>query len=146
MERKVASEPLAIAAALHATGLSFERVGLEAGPLSPRLHGGLHAEGLPAICIETRKMKAALRRMRNKADHNDARGIAQVSCTGWFCFVHVKSLKSQELHLLLTHRRSLQRKTLGLENEIGGSLKAFGLNVGKVSGGRFAALGAWTPG
>ena len=57
-ERKVASEPLAIAEALHVTGLSFERVGLEAGPLSPWLHGGLRAEGLPAICVETRQMKA----------------------------------------------------------------------------------------
>ena len=38
-ERKVASEPRAIAEALCALGLVFERVGLEAGPLSPWLHG-----------------------------------------------------------------------------------------------------------
>ncbi len=77
-ERKVASEPRAIAEALRALGFVFERVGLEAGPLSPWLHDGLHSEGLPAICIETRRMKAALRAMRNKTDRNDARGIAQV--------------------------------------------------------------------
>jgi transposase len=138
-ERKVASEPRAIAESLRAVGLGFERVGLEAGPLSPWLHGGLRAEGLPAICIETRQMKAALRAMRNKTDRNDARGIAQVMRTGWFRFVHVKSPESQELRLLLNHRKTLQRKTLDLENEIRGTLKAFGLKVGKVSRGRFAA-------
>jgi transposase len=140
-ERKVASEPRAIAESLRALGLGFERVGLEAGPLSPWLHSGLRAEGLPAICIETRRMKAALRAMRNKTDRNDARGIAQVMRTGWFRFVHVKSPESQELRLLLTHRKTLQRKTLDLENEIRGTLKAFGLKVGKVSRGRFAARG-----
>ncbi len=51
----------------------------------------------------------------------------------------MKSLESQELRLLLTHRRTLQRKALDLENEIRGTLKAFGLKVGKVSRGRFAA-------
>jgi transposase len=121
-ERKVASEPRAIAKALRATDLAFERVGLEAGPLSPWLHGGLHAEGA----------------MRNKTDRNDARGIAQVMRTGWFRFVHVKSPESQELRLLLNHRKTLQRKTLDIENEIRGTLKAFGLKVGKVSRGRFA--------
>ena len=138
-ERKVASEPREIAEALLALGLVFERVGLEAGPLSPWLHDGLHSEGLPAICIETRQMKVALRAMRNKTDRNDARGIAQVMRTGWFRFVHVKSPESQELRLLLNHRKTLQRKTLDLENEVRGTLKAFGLKVGKVSRGRFAA-------
>jgi transposase len=138
-ERKVGSEPRAIAEALRATGFTFERVGLEAGPLSPWLHGGLRAEGFAAICIETRQMKAALRAMRNKTDRNDARGIAQVMRTGWFRFVHVKSTESHELRLLLNHRKTLQRKTLDFENEIRGTLKAFGLKVGKVSRGRFAA-------
>jgi transposase len=138
-ERKVASAPRAIAEALRALGLVFERVGLEAGPLSPWLHDGLHSEGLPAICIETRQMKAALRAMRNKTDRNDARGIAHVMRTGWFRWVHVKSPESQELRLLLTHRKTLQRKALDIENEIRGTLKAFGLKVGKASRGRFAA-------
>ncbi len=62
------------------------------------------------------------------------------SCArGWFRFVHVKSPENQELRLLLTHRKTLQRKTLDLENEVRGTLKAFGLKVGKVSRGRFAA-------
>ena len=77
--------------------------------------------------------------MRNKTDRNDARGIAQVMRTDWFRFVHVKSSESQELRLVLNHRKTLQRKTLDIENEIRGTLKAFGLKVGKVSRGRFAA-------
>ncbi len=57
----------------------------------------------------------------------------------WFSFVHVKSTESQELRLVLTHRKLLQRKTLDIENEIRGTLKAFSLKLGKVSRGRFAA-------
>ena len=138
-ERKIGSEPRTIAEALRATGFAFERVGLEAGPLLPWLHGGLCAEGFAAICIKTRQMKAALRVMHNKTDRNDACGIAQVMRTGWFRFVHIKSPESHELRLFLTHRKTLQRKTSDFENEIRGTLKAFGLKVGKVSRGRFAA-------
>ncbi len=129
---------------LRGLGLVFERVGLEAGPLSPWLHGGLGAAGLPAICIETRRMKAALRAMRNKTERwrcpryrpCHAHGVMR---TGWFRWVHVKSPESQELRLLLTHRKTLQRKALDIENEIRGTLKAFGLKLGKASRGRFAA-------
>ena len=107
--------------------------------MSPWLHGGLQAAGLNAICIETRQAKAALRAMRNKTDRNDARGIAQIMRTGWFRMVHVKSRESQELRLLLTNRKTLQRKALDIENEIRGTLKAFGLKVGQVTRPRFAA-------
>jgi hypothetical protein len=42
-EGKARNEPEALAAFLHGTGLAFERVGLEAGPLSQWLHAGLGA-------------------------------------------------------------------------------------------------------
>lgn len=57
-EGKAASEPDDLVRWLVATGLTIARVGLEAGPLSPWLHAGLREAGLPAICIETRRMKA----------------------------------------------------------------------------------------
>lgn len=103
-------------------------------------HGGvLRAARFNAICIETRQAKAALAAMRNKTVRNDARGIAQIMRTGWFRIVHVESRESQELRLQLSNRKTLQRKALDIENEIRGTLKAFGLKVGPVGRARFAA-------
>ena len=53
---------------------SLERIGLEACSLSAWLHESLVAAGLPAVCIETRRAKAAMGAMPNKTDRNDARG------------------------------------------------------------------------
>ena len=139
VEKRVASQPASIAEALSSAGFTMKRVGLEAGPLSPWLHAGLYAAGFAVICIETRQVKAALKAMRNKTDRNDARGIAQIMRTGWFRMVHVKGTESHELRFLLTNRKTLQRKALDIENEIRGTLKAFGLKVGKVSRRRFEA-------
>jgi transposase len=75
-EGKAASEPDDLVRWLVATGLTITRVGLEAGPLSPWLHTELRAAGLPAICIETRRMKGATAAMAVKTDRNDARAIA----------------------------------------------------------------------
>ncbi len=66
-EAKVATEVEAIAETLRSLARSLARVGLEAGPLSPWLHGGLHGAGFPVICIETRHLKASLGAMRNNA-------------------------------------------------------------------------------
>jgi transposase len=87
---RAASEPEALGAALRATGLSLERIGLEACSLAAWLHDGLRDAGLPAICIETRQANAAMRTMPNKTDRNDARMLAQIMRTGWFRQVHVK--------------------------------------------------------
>jgi transposase len=90
-EQKVITEPEALICALRACNVSFERVGLEACPLSEWLFAELTAEGLPAICFEVRRLRATLSGLINKTDKNDARGIAQVMRTGWFKAVHVKS-------------------------------------------------------
>ncbi len=114
-------------------------VGLEAGPLSPWLCGELQAAGLPAVCIETRRMKGATAAMAVKTDRNDARAIAQAMRVGWFTAVHVKTTESQELRLLLTNRKMLLTSRIALENEIRGTLKAFGLKVGRVTAMTFEA-------
>jgi hypothetical protein len=44
----------------------------------------------------------------NKTDRNDARGIAQMMRVGLHRPVHVKTLRSQKLRMLLTHRKLLQ--------------------------------------
>src|ERR1700759_1955077 len=107
-EAKVPTEPEAIIAALAAAGAGWKRIGLEAGPLSQWLFSALVEAGYPAICVETRHMKAALSAQINKSDRNDARGIAQMMRVGLYRPVHVKTLASQERRLLLTNRRLLQ--------------------------------------
>ena len=138
-EGKADTEPEAIAIWLKAAEVPIERLGLEAGPLSPWLYEGLQVGGLPAICIETRRMKGATAVMAVKTDRNDARAIAQAMRVGWFTAVHVKTVESQELRLLLTNRKTLQTSRVRLENEIRGTLKAFGLKVGRVSTAAFEA-------
>ncbi len=138
-EGKADTEPEAIAIWLKAAEVPIERLGLEAGPLSPWLYEGLRVGGLPAICIETRRMKGATAVMAVKTDRNDARAIAQAMRVGWFTAVHVKTVESQELRLLLTNRKTLQTSRVRLENEIRGTLKAFGLKVGRVSTAAFEA-------
>jgi transposase len=134
----VESDPEALAAALLATGLTFARVGLEAGPLSQWLHAGLTRAGLPAILIETRRLRAATKTMPVKTDRNDARAIAQVVRAGWFRAVHVKSEISQELRALLTARKLLVSKVRDLDNGIRGLLRGFGLKVGRIGERAFA--------
>ena len=73
-EGKTASEPDDLVRWLVATGLTITRVGLEAGPLSPWLHTELRATGLPAICIETRRMKGATAAMAVKKKSASASG------------------------------------------------------------------------
>jgi hypothetical protein len=54
----------------------------------------------------------------NKTDRNDARGIAQMMRVGLYRPVHVKTLRSQKLRMLLTHRKLLQAKAIAVENDL----------------------------
>jgi transposase len=136
-EVKVASEPEALLAALTNSGYHFKRIGLEAGPLSQWLFSALAEAGLPAICVERRHMRAVLQAQINKTDRNDARGIAQMMRAGLYRPVHVKTLRSQKLRMLLTHRKLLQGKAIAIENDLRGTLRNFGLKVGTVGKLRF---------
>ena len=49
--------------------------------------------------------------------------------------VHVKTRSAQEMRLLLTARKLLQSKMLDVEAELRGTLKNFGLRVGRVRKG-----------
>jgi len=140
LEQKVPTEPADIIAVLTSLGVSYGRIGIEAGPLSQWLVNALTAAELPVICVETRHMKALLTAQQiNKTDRNDARGIAQMMRVGLFKPVHVKTLVAQEQRMLLTSRKLLQRKLLDLESDLRGTLRNFGLKVGVVSGGRYEA-------
>jgi transposase len=138
-EAKVASEPEALLAVLKDGAYHFKRIGLEAGPLSQWLYSALGEANLPVICVETRQMRAVLKAQINKTDRNDARGIAQMMRAGLYRPVHVKTLRSQKLRMLLTHRKLLQSKAIAIENDLRGTLRNFGLKVGMVGSGKFEA-------
>jgi len=138
-EVKVASEPEALLAVLVSPLYRFKRIGLEAGPLSQWLFSALVEAGLPAICVETRHMRAVLKAQINKTDRNDARGMAQMMRVGLYRPVHVKTLRSQKLRMLLTHRKLLQSKAIAIENDLRATLRNFGLKVGVVGTVRFEA-------
>jgi transposase len=138
-EVKVPSHPEDLARVLMDPAWQFERVGLEAGPLSQWLFNGLAEAGLPLVCIETRHTKAFLKAQMNKSDRNDARGIAQMMRVNLFRPVHIKTLASQKRRALLTARKLLQEKAVAIESDMRGLLRNFGLKVGQVGKVKFEA-------
>src|SRR5437879_6387966 len=75
-------------------------------------------------------MRAVLKAQINKTDRNDARGMAQMMRAGLYRPVHVKTLRSQKLRMLLTHRKLLQSKAIAIDNDLRGTLRNFGLKGG----------------
>ncbi len=144
-EVRVASEPEALLQVLMTPGQAFKRIGLEAGPLSQWLFSALAQAGLPVICVETRHMRAVLKAQINKTDRNDARGMAQMMRVELYRPVHVKTLRSQKLRMLLTHRKLLQSKAISIDNDLRASLRNFGLKVGIVVQAKFEARIAEVP-
>src|SRR5262249_30305918 len=53
--------------------------------------------------------------------------------------VHVKTLRSQKLRMLVTHRKLLQSKAIAIENDLRATLRNFGLKVGVVGTVKFEA-------
>jgi transposase len=107
-EVKVTSEPDALLAVLRNPTYHFKRIGLEAGPLSQWLFSALGEANLPVICVETRHMRAVLKAQINKTDRNDARGMAQMMRVGLYRPVHVKTLRSQKLRMLLPQAAAVE--------------------------------------
>ena len=138
-EAKVVSEPEALIGWLADLGLPLARIGLEAGPLSQWLHAALVRAGHQVVLLETRHVKAALSAMVVKTDRKDARGIAHLLRMGWFRPVHCKSPPAQEVRALLVARKQLQAKMRDVELSLRGLLRGFGLKVGEISKGQFAA-------
>jgi len=65
--------------------------------------------------------------------------MAQMMRVGLYRPVHVKTLRSQKLRMLLTHRKLLQSKAIAIENDLRGTLRNFGLKVGMVGKVKFEA-------
>ena len=84
------------------------------------------------LCRDAAHAGGAGKAQINKTDRNGARGIAQMMRAGLYRPVHVKTLRSQKLRMLLTHRKLLQSKAIAIENDLRGTLRNFGLKVGMV--------------
>ena len=138
-EAKVLSEPDALVTFFAELEVDITRVALEAGPLSQWLYEGLAEAGMPVVCAETRQLKAVLSAMVNKSDRNDARGIAQMIRVDMIRPVHVKTMSSQHRRMLLTNRKFVLKQLCDAESNIRGTLRNFGLKVGKVTRCRFEA-------
>lgn len=132
-EGETPSDPESINIWIGRLDLKIERAGIEASSLTPWLCEGLLDLGWPAICIETRHAKAALKAQQVKTDRNDARGLAHIMRTGWYKEVHVKSRASHRLRILLKNRRFLLDKRSDLDAQIRGTIKVFGLKVGRTT-------------
>jgi len=138
-EAKIESEPQALIAWFRSLGVTLERIGLEAGPLSQWLYAAMKEAGLAVELLETRHVRNAFKTMPVKTDRKDARGIAQLVRVGWFRPVHCKSMEAQEMRAMLTVRKLLQTKLHDVEMSLRGILRGFGLKVGRVTPRRFEA-------
>jgi transposase len=128
-ETKLSSDVQEIIAYLDEFEYSVDIVGLEAGTLAQYLTYGLQSAGFNVACMEAQQVKAALSAMRNKTDKHDARGIAQLLRSGWYSQVHVKSMESHHIRMLLSSRKAVLDKCIDLENEIRGLFKIFGIKL-----------------
>lgn len=137
-EAKVSSDPQSIVAYLSPWSGRLAKVGQEAGGLSPWLHAGLRGLSVPAVCIETRRMKAYAKASPVKTDRGDAKLIALALRAGLYRAVHVKSFEAHKLRLALTARQALLRQARQLQGKVRGDLKVFGIKLGKVGSGGFA--------
>jgi transposase len=134
LERRAATEPEAIAAALAGLPAAPARVLLETGGLTPWLWHELSGRGLVIHCIDARRAKAQLALRPCKTDRNDARGLAEIARMGWYANIRVKSLDHHALRAKLAARAELVATARDLGNQLRGFLRSFGLLVGKGKG------------
>lgn len=125
----------------HIDAKAVVKCGLEAGAMSAWLHTELENNGLPMLCLEAYQACQFLKTQRNKTDKNDAHGLAQLVRMGGAFIkpVVIRTQASQEARALLTMRHYLVSQKIGLENNITGALKPFGLVTprGKANAARF---------
>ena len=134
-EVKVTSDPEALLQVLRNPAYRFKRIGLEAGPLSQWLFSALAEAGLPVICVETRHMQV-LKAQINKTDGNDARGVAQMMRGALPSGACQDATQSETADAADT---SEQSKAIAIENDLRGTLRNFGLEVGMVGTMKFEA-------
>ena len=83
------------------------------GTLTKWLVCGLREADFRTVVKKAWRVMVALGAMRTKTDRNDARGIAQNLRSGWCRDVHVKSLESHYIRMLMARRARPLRNCLG---------------------------------
>lgn len=134
---EVINDPAAVAASLSRRAPHLARAVLETGSCGIYLYRGLVAAAVPVVCVCARQAKGALKSWINKTDANDAEGLAQLSRTGWYREVYVKSGEAHVVRAHLLARRQIGKARRDFENQIRAMLRVFGLKVGAVAQGRF---------
>ena len=121
------------------SGLPMERVGLEAGGLTPWLCHELLAADWPAICIETRHAKAAMQAQQVKTTATMP-AASRTSCAPAGSGKSTsKAMRARSCGFCSRNRRCLLDKRLDMDSQIRGTLKVFGLKTGKVTRGKVRA-------
>lgn len=138
-ESKSATDPQPIYEELKKSGVELEKVGLETGSLSNYLTKGLQKLGLPAVCIDARKMAAILSVTVNKTDKNDARGIADAMRCNHYKAANIREEEDTSLKALIKSRTTLVQSRMTFKNTIRGLLKTYGHRLGEVSHQKFAS-------
>jgi transposase len=134
------STPEDIAGTIRAKASDVVRIGLESGPLSTWHWHALKAMGLPVVCLDSRHAQATMSGQVNKADKNDAYGLAQIVRAGWYREVGVKSLDSHTVRSMLGARAQLVGMRVEVTNQIRGILKTFRIVLPKRTGAPFEQL------
>src|SRR5919206_1727094 len=123
---KCATDPAVVEEVIRARAGGPARIGLETGPLTPRLVHELRVRGLEVVCLDARQARAALAPRPNKPDANDAEGPAQILRLGRHRGVHVKSYAAHRLRAALGARMQLGNMATELSNHVRGVLEVLG--------------------
>ena len=128
------TDPDAIARTLRTKSPGLVRVVLETGPLSTFLYHGLIERDVPVVCICARHAHGVLSATQvNKSDVHDAKGLAQMSRTGWFKAVRIKQEATHIDRANLKIRQQLVESRRAIAGQLRGLLKLFGLRLGQVT-------------
>lgn len=134
---KTKTDPEMITEYIKKFNLQIENVGIESGSLSHWLLVELQKLGIPATCIDARKMATILSIQINKTDKNDAHGIAEAMRCRLYREVIAKSQSSIEIGILMGSRKLLVQQKVQLTNSIRGFLKIFGIRLGSTGDASF---------
>jgi len=121
--------PEMIDAALERFKDGLDKVGLESRPFTPHHYRSLAAMRYRMICLDARRAADAIKSRLIKSDKGDAWALAEMLRTGWFTAVHVKTVDSHRLKVLLGARDQLVKVKRSLGNQARGLLRPFGIKL-----------------